>query len=201
VGLCHARDKRREGVDRQMIKYVAFLRGINVGGKKMIKMEELARAFVSLKFKNVSTYIQSGNVIFDAADTSAERLAKKIEKQLLKSFGHEVAVAVLTIAELKGILRSNPFKQIKPSEDIVTFVTFLAAEPAVKPKLPLQSVTENLEVFAIKNRAAFILCRRKKNGLFSFPNNFFEKQFGVAATTRNWNTVNKIIRLADETKS
>jgi uncharacterized protein (DUF1697 family) len=70
-------------------------------------------------------------------------------------------------------------------------------EPNSRPKLPLISATENLEVFAIKDRAAFILCHRKKNGWFGFPNNFIEKQLGVSATTRNWTTVRKIVARAN----
>ena len=68
-----------------MIKYVALLRGINVGGRKVIKMDALARVFVSLGFKSVKTYIQSGNVIFDGPVTHSDVLVKKIEKKLHKS--------------------------------------------------------------------------------------------------------------------
>src|SRR5881296_3765410 len=151
-----------------MIRYVAFLRGINVGGKKLIKMEDLRRMFESLGFKNVKTFIQSGNVIFDAPETNRQTLTRKIEKQLVKAFGHEVTVAMQTVDELKDILRRNPFKKIEPSADQVMFVAFLAEEPGKKTRLPFHSETENLDVLAIKNRAAFILCRRKKNGMFSF---------------------------------
>src|SRR5437660_8305648 len=179
-----------------MTRYVAFLRGINVGGKKLIKMEELRRVIESLDFKNVQTFIQSGNVIFESREINREDLTTKIEKKLLKAFGHQVAVVLQTIAELEAILKLDPFRKIKPGADVMRFVAFLAAEPAVKAKLPLVSSTEKLEVLAIKNRAALILCYRKPNGFFSFPNSFFEKHFRVTATTRNWNTVQRIVALA-----
>src|SRR2546425_2465522 len=140
-----------------MIRFVAFLRAINVGGRNLIKMEDLSRVFVRSGFKNVRTFIQSGNVIFDASETNPNVLAKRIEKKLHKSLGHEVTVIVRTIAELEDILKRNPFKKIKPGADVVMFATFLSAEPNSRPKLPLISSTENLEVFAIKDRAAFIL--------------------------------------------
>ena len=178
-------------------RYVAFLRGINVGGKKLIKMEDLRRVIESLRFKNVKTFIQSGNVICDSPETDRPALVRKIERRLLKVFGHQVTVVLLTLDELKDIPKHNPFKKIKPGADVMMFVAFLAADPETKTKLPLVSSTEKLEVLSIKHRAAFILCRRKKNGFFSFPNNFVEKQFGVAATTRNWTTVNKIVALAE----
>lgn len=182
----------------QMTRYVAFLRGINVGGRNIIKMEDLARAFLSLKFKCVRTYIQSGNVIFEAAETGPAALARKIEKKLQREFGHEIAIAILTKDELEQAVKGSPFLKIKPDDDSVMFVAFLAAEPARKPKLPFTIANGSLEVLAIKNRAAAILCHRKKNGLFEFPNNFVEKEFGVSATTRNWNTVNKIVALTKE---
>ena len=175
---------------------IAFLRGINVGGKKLIKMDDLRRMIESLGFKNVKTFIQSGNVIFDSPETDRKALVRKIERKLLKVFGHQVTVVLLTLGELKDVLKSDPFKKTKPGADVMMFVAFLAAEPETKTKLPLVSAMENLEVLAIKHRAAFILCHRKNNGFFAFPNNFCEKQFGVAATTRNWTTVNKIVALA-----
>ena len=183
-----------------MIKYVAFLRGINVGGKKLIKMEDLRRVVESIGLKSVRTFIASGNVLFETAQTNRDALTRKIEKKLLTAFGHDVPVVLQTIDELKDILRAGPFKKIKPGADVMMCVTLLAGEPKGSPKLPLQSVIENLEVLAIKNRAAFILCRRKKNGMFSFPNNFFEKEFGVTATTRQWNTINRIVDFADNAK-
>jgi uncharacterized protein (DUF1697 family) len=178
-----------------MSEYVAFLRGINVGGKKLIKMEELRRVIESIGLKNVRTFIASGNVLFETSQTNRAALTATIEKKILEAFGHEVPVALQTVSELEAILKLNPFKKIKAGADVMICVVFLAAEPKVKIKLPFVSSTERLEVLAIKNRAAFILCRRKPNGSFSFPNNFLEKEFGVIATTRNWNTVQRIVAL------
>jgi len=183
-----------------MIKYVAFLRGINVGGKKLIKMEDLRRVIESLGLKNVRTFIASGNVLFDTSQTNRDALTRKIEKELLTAFGHDIPVVLQTIDELRDILRVGPFKKIKPSAGVMMCVTLLVAEPKASPKLPFKSAIENLEVLAIKNQVAFILCRRKKNGMFSFPNNFFEKEFGVTATTRQWNTIVRIVDFADNAK-
>ena len=180
-----------------MTKYVAFLRGINVGGKRLIKMEDLRRVVESLGLKNVRSFIASGNVLFETSLTDRDALTRKIEKKLLTAFGHDVPVVLQTIDELKELLRVGPFRKVKSGPGVMLCVTLLCAEPKAGPKLPLQSAIENLEVLAIKNRAAFILCRRKKNGMFSFPNNFFEKEFGVAATTRQWNTIKRIVDFAE----
>lgn len=180
-----------------MTNYVAFLRAINVGGQKLIKMEILRLLFEALGFENVRTYIQSGNVIFADQDGNAEKLAAKIERKIHKALGHEVTVLVRTIAELEAIVLRNPFNRVESGADVMLFVVFLAAEPARDKRLPLLSSTENLEVFQIRDRNAFIVARRKKNGRFGFPNNFVEKQLGVPATTRNWTTVKKIIDFAN----
>lgn len=183
-----------------MINYVAFLRGINVGGKRLIKMEELRRVVESIGLKNVRTFIASGNVIFETTTTDRAALAKKIEKKLLKEFGHEIPIALQTVDELKAVLKLNPFKKVKENDDVMLCVIFLAGKPKNKHKLPLRSETENLDVLAIENSVAFAVSRRKKNGMFCFPNNFFEKEFVVIATTRQWSTVNKVVAFAEANK-
>src|SRR5713226_331081 len=104
------------------MRYVALLRGINVGGKKLIKMDDLRRVVESLGLRNVSTFIQSGNVLFEASAANRSALTTKIEKKLLKTFGHEVTVVLQTIDELKDILKRSPFKKIKPGADVMMFV-------------------------------------------------------------------------------
>ena len=179
-----------------MITYVALLRGINVAGQKLIKMDQLARVFTSLGFRKVRTYIQSGNVIFDHPSPNAAGLNKKIETTLHKVLGYEVTTIVRPLTDVEAIVKRNPFRKFKLGADVVPFVVFLADNPKAKPKLPLVSATENVELFAVKDRVAFVVSRRKKNGGFGFPNKFVEKELGVAATTRNVNTVRKIAAFA-----
>ena len=180
-----------------MTQYVAFLRGINVGGKKPIKMKELSAVMSNAGFHNVRTFIASGNVIFEASAKDPKRIAKVMERHLLEAFGSEIVVIVRTIDELKAIIKRNPFKKPKPSADEMLFVTFLASPPAVKPKMPLRSKSENMEVIALSDGAAFIVARRKKTGWFGFPHTFAEKEFGVPTTTRNWTTIVKIVAAAE----
>jgi uncharacterized protein (DUF1697 family) len=177
-----------------MTKYVAFLRGINVGGKKIIKMEILRGIFEALGMSNVQTYIASGNVLFDTRARSEKALRSKLESGM----GHEVRVALFEFPEVASIVDQDPFKGIKATPDVALFVTFLAEKPKQSPKLPFVFAKENLEVIALVGRAAFIVARRKQNGMFGFPNDFIEKQFGVTGTTRNWNTVQKIAALVTD---
>jgi len=180
---------------RPIFRFVAFLRGINVGGNKLIKMEELRRVIEGSGFTNVRTFIASGNVIFDSQETDTSVLAKKIERKLLKAFGHEITVVILELASLTSMAKRNPFKKLDGEPDVMLCTVFFAADPP-KLKLPMKSIPENLEVFAVRDATAFVICRRKKSGWFGFPNNFVEKQFGVAATTRQWKTVQKIVAFA-----
>lgn len=183
----------------EMVRYVAFLRGINVGGNKLIKMEALAAAFISAGFRNVKTYIASGNVIFDSG-AKPDTLAKKIERKLLQTFGHQIAVMVFQLADLQALVKRSPFKRVKRDKDVMLFVILLRSE-VTGVKLPLESKTENFRVIAIQDRAAFMVARRKKTGWFVYPNNFIEKEFRVAATTRNWSTVEKVVMAASEKKN
>lgn len=176
-----------------MNKYVALLRKVNVGGNNLIKMEALRAAFESAGLKNVRTFQQAGNVVFE---TAAKNPALKIEKVLSQSFNADLKAIIFTLEELAQIVKRDPFKRVQPG-DVMLCVVFLFDKPVTVPKLPLRSTTENLELIAVKDRAAFVVARRKKSGWFGFPNNFVEKQLGVTATTRQWSTVKKLIDFAD----
>lgn len=181
-----------------MTRYVALLRGINVGGNKLIKMPDLVRICTGAGLKNVRTYIASGNVIFDSPSANKTALVKKIEKALRAALGYEVTVVLRTASELEHLVNRNPFKKYEASKDVLLCVVFLTNEPKTKLKLPLVSINENLEVSEVADRAAFVIMRRKKTGWFSFPNNFVEKQLSVAGTTRQWSTVTKILKAAQK---
>src|SRR5712675_1522139 len=92
-----------------MPTYIAMLRGINVSGHKVIKMEALRASFAALRFSNIKTYVQSGNVIFEAADSSVANLSEKIERRILRDFGFSVPVFLRTAKELEEIIKLNPF--------------------------------------------------------------------------------------------
>lgn len=176
-----------------MIRYIAFLRGVNVGGNNVIKMLTLQKNFEAMGFKNVRTVIQSGNVVFDSPSKSTEAITKKIEKALLDEYESNIKTMVRTFAEVENIVKLNPFKKIKPDKKIKIYVCFLSEEPNVKPKLPLVSEKKALEAFEIKKSDVFLISREIKNGRFGFPANFLEKELNVWATARQWNTIRRII--------
>jgi uncharacterized protein (DUF1697 family) len=176
-----------------MIRCVALLRGINVGGKNIIKMEDLNDAFQKMGFENVKTLIQSGNVIFDSSSGNSAVLEKKIVKILSNRFNYNAVLMLRTIYEIENIIKLNPFRKTTPSPKTKFYVVFLSGEPIIKPRLPLINEKEKLELFLIKGKDAFLTSKEVKNGRYGFPNNFIEKELKVAATSRNWNTVCKLL--------
>ena len=178
-----------------MARYVAFLRGINVGGRGVLKMQDLARMFATAGCEKVKTYIQSGNVVFEARAGDLERLHRKFEKRLRDRLGIAVKVMLRTSREIENLINLDPFKKAGNDPKVKRYVAFLYGKPRSKPELPLISAKEGIEVFLVRNLEAFSLSREVK-GRYGFPNNFIEKELGVPATTRNWNTVGKIAALA-----
>ncbi|MDO8538098.1 MAG: DUF1697 domain-containing protein [archaeon] len=174
------------------MKYAAFLRGINVGGNKIIKMKELKKIFNSMKLKDIETILQSGNVLFESTEKE-ELLCKKIETQLQKSLGFEVKIFLRTIPEIEKILKQNPFKQKKLETNEYIYITFLSGVPEKKLKDSLIASGNELDIFQIIGREvfAFNLKDEKKKNVFS--NNFVEKILKVSATTRNIQTLNRIV--------
>ena len=179
---------------RAVTRYVAFLRAVNVGGR-IVKMEGLRRLFSSLGFRDVRTYIQSGNVLFDASQKDSAAISRKIEERLQKSIGYEIRVFLRTITQLQEMLNRNPFKKWKASAELKLYVTFLAEELKEKPHLPLSSANHDLEVISIEGCDVYSVSRPYK-GRFGFPNHFIEAAFKVQATTRNWETVKKMMKTA-----
>ncbi len=179
-----------------MITNVALLRGINVSGQKIIKMETLKKAFESLHYARVTTYIQSGNVVFASAETTTAVLQKQIENKLLKVFGYEVAVIVKTTKEIEKVLQQNPFKKVQTNKGEKLYISFLAAVPAKAAAENLAAVKNDVDEIRLSGSEVYILCRNGY-GKSLFSNTFIEKKLAVSATTRNWDTVQKLLSLGN----
>lgn len=177
-----------------MVRYIAFLRGINVSGQKIIKMNELSKIFTSFKLNNVKTYIQSGNILFDSTEKDIIKLTQRIEKGLEKALGYKVVVMLRTVAEMEKILYGNPFKNIPPADDIKMYIVFVKEPLSIKQSLPYISSKKHIEIFAMDDCNVFCISRAQ-NGKFEYPNAIIEKEFKIAATTRNWSTFCKMIAI------
>ena len=177
-----------------MIEYIAFLRGINVGGKNLIKMDQLSKIFELSGYKNVRTYIQSGNVLFESNETNPKSMVKEIEKELHKILTDDVIVALRSAEQLKSIVKSSPFNKFKYAPTAKLYISLLRNELNQKPELPLLSIKKDVEILHTTKQDVFCIAH-EINGKFGFPNNFIEKKFNIQATTRNWNTILKISEL------
>jgi len=178
-----------------MTRYIALLRGINMAGHNPVKMDKLRACFESMNFKNVRTYIQSGNVIFESKYSQENQIAKKIVRGLTKSTGLEIAVTLRTPDELIEIVEKGPFKNLKLKSGSMPYVTFIANDLKHRPKLPLITPKEDLEILTYDKRNFFCVGHLVGNRR-GFPNTVIEKEFKVPATTRNWNTVRKLADIA-----
>ena len=172
-----------------------MLRGINVGGHKKIRMQELKELYESLGYREVQTYIQSGNVIFRCADLDTAELKNRIESAIQAAYGYSVAVLIRIPDEFRRLVENNPLSGEKDIDFTRLAVIFLSASPEKWP-------TENLEESKAESEDLFISGREI---YLYYPEGYaktklsislFEKQLKVYATARNWRTVQKLRELA-----
>ncbi len=176
-----------------MTKYVIFLRGINVGGNKKVPMVDLKKMLEKLGYKNVKTLLASGNAIFETASANADALKKEIESVFTKKFGFSSDIIIREVSDIEKLVQSDPFKGIKVTKETRLYITFLGTKPASK----LQTYSSPDGNFRILKVSPTELCSvlivtpdRGSVDLMSI----IEKEFGKNVTTRNWNTVEKILR-------
>ncbi|MEZ5009308.1 MAG: DUF1697 domain-containing protein [Chitinophagales bacterium] len=181
----------------KLVKYISILRGINVGGKRKILMEDLRAMYKALGFSDVITYIQSGNVIFNTSTTNLKELEEKIKDSIAKKFGFDVPVIIRSIEEMQQVVSENPFSNEADFEPKKLYVTFLSE--------PIDRVYENNilpqeylpDRFKIMGQHIYVYYAEKISSS-KLIQSLFEKQYKVTATTRNWNSVNKLVELAEK---
>ncbi len=181
-----------------MEKYVSLLRGINVGGKKKIKMADLKSMYELLGFENVVTYIQSGNVVFNYKKTALPSLENLIQEKIKTVYDFDVSVLIKKEQEIAAILANNPFLQGKRQEEIKQlYLTFLAEKPSEDLVLNLKKTTQSYaDEWIIKDKNIYLFFPNGY-GTTKLSNNFFERKLKVAATTRNWRTTCKLMELLE----
>lgn len=181
-----------------MTTYISILRGINVSGQKLIKMDVLRKSYESLGFQNVITYLQSGNVIFTGKEVDTNKLAQIISGQIEKDFGFQVPVIVLSVDKLQQIIDQNPFAKESDKDPTFLHVTFLSSIP---DKYDLDTIEEKKfigEDISVINNAVYLYCPYGY-GRTKLNNNFLETKLKVTATTRNWKTTCELLRIAENT--
>ena len=178
---------------------ISLLRGVNVGGRHLIKMDALRALYVSLKLEDVRTHLQSGNVIFRTKEKNLPKLAAKIQAAIERTYGFRPEIMLRTPADFRQAIAATPFpasRNLHPSKIIVTF---LAAEPAAEARAALEALKPHPEEVHLKGRDLYIY----------FPDGMgqsrlwsaVEKMLKTAGTARNWNSVTKVLAIAEEMES
>lgn len=178
-----------------MKTYIALLRGINVSGQKIIKMELLRKALAELDFANVSTYIQSGNILFRSPISDPKKLEKQIHDLIEKRFRFDVSVIVVTPEDLESVIAKNPFAGENIAEP-QPYVAFLSDIPADENIAVLSAMDFQKDRFRPIGRTLY-LHYADGAGTTKLSNAVIEKKLQLTSTTRNWKTVKKLIELAE----
>jgi uncharacterized protein (DUF1697 family) len=181
------------------ITYAAFLRGVNVGGNSVIKMDDLRGAFEALGFRNVKTVLASGNVLFEAPREDITKLSENITRGLRKTFERDILAIVCSIDELRELEARQPFKDIGEAPGTRSFITFLSK----KTKTRDITGASDHEGFRILSCSDGVIC----SVLFEHPGGgtvklmgAIEKEFGPNVTTRTWNTIIRVLKTNNERK-
>jgi len=174
-----------------MAKWIALLRGINVSGRNLIRMRELEASCAALGWRDVRTYLQSGNIVFAAGKgtgAAQRRLASALQARIASDFTHDVQVRVLAAREFDSLVRSNPMLERRGVQEKALYATFLFAPIADDRFTQLELPIRPGEEAHLVGQAVCLHCLHGY-GNTKLNNTFFERKLQVTATTRNWRTV------------
>ena len=179
-----------------MATWIGLFRGINVGGNNILPMAKLKSDLESLKLRNVRTYIQSGNVVFDASAKTASSLTKKIVRRIEEHHGFRPHLLILNREDLLTAIESNPFPEAHPSTLHFFFLAEPAADSDTKALENAKSPTENYKLTS----HVFYLHASDGIGRSKLAANV-EKYLGVVTTARNYRTVEKLLSMVTQADS
>lgn len=179
-----------------MAVVVSMLRGVNLGPHNRLKMDDLRKLYESLGLRDVGTYVQSGNVVFKTAGRDFAKLAGRIEQGIESSFGVHTDVLLRTTAELRNVVAANPFAGRSGIDPSKLLVDFLAREPSPEATEKLLSVNIDPEELRIHGRELYIYF---PNGMArpKLPSGLIDRTIKMPCTGRNWNTVTKLLEMAE----
>ncbi len=180
-----------------MAAYIAMLRGVNVGGHNTIKMDALQGLCQGLGFRNVETYVQSGNIVFQTATDNPAVLSKRIGETVLHSFGFNIPVIVRTSKEMRNVIGNNPFLKEKGIDSFKLHVTFLSETAQKGSEKKLETLATSPDRFYPASHEIYLYCPGGY-GRTRLSNNAIEKALSVEATTRNWKTTNALFEMVSK---
>jgi uncharacterized protein (DUF1697 family) len=175
--------------------YIAFLRGINVGGNALIKMTKLKEAFEGIGFKAVTPVLASGNIVFETSIEHSGVLKQRVEKMLKKQFGIEGVAILRSQPQILELLKLNPFQGTKLLPETKVQVTFLGQETKTPGKTPIRLPIEEFKIVQVSAGEVVSAVDLSTNARTPDLMRVLERHFGKNITTRTWNTVEKIGKL------
>jgi len=176
------------------MNYIALLRGINVGGNKKVPMVTLTKTLKKAGYADVKTLLASGNVLLEAKEKSAAALRKNLEVLLEKTFGFSVPTIVRTADELKNLAAKDPFKGVTIDDNTRLYVTFLGeSKPKGAITVPYESESGAFCILLATKTEVVSVLRLNGEARTVDAMNVLEKEYGKDVTTRNWNTVMKLL--------
>jgi uncharacterized protein (DUF1697 family) len=176
---------------------ICMLRGVNVGGRNMIKMDALKALCVSLKLKDPQTYVQSGNIIFSSAEKDLVKLARRIQDAIEKTAGFRPGVVLRTVTELQEVVARNPFAKRSDIEPGKLLVNFLVADPGKEARENALAIKIGPEELHLFDREAYIYFPNGQ-GRSKLPWSKIERALETTGTGRNWNSVTKMLEMAEK---
>lgn len=177
--------------------FIAILRGINVSGHRLIKMDALRTLIESLGCNDVSTYIQSGNIVFKSKENDCQRLAACISEGIKKTFGFDVEVLVLSQNDLMTIINKNPFPEETRNNPGAIYISYLFNNPGEVDLAKIEESKQQDEQLRYLDNVLFLYCPGGY-GNTKISNTFLEKKLKVTASTRNWKTSLKLQEMAHQ---
>ena len=182
-----------------MPAYISLIRGINVGGHNKVKMALLRKSVETLGFRQVQTYIQSGNLVFQGTKQSTSTISRKIEDAILKKFGFSAPVITITADEICATLDGNPFLKQKGIDVSKLHVIFLSGRPEAASVKKLEAIPSRDDRFEWRDQCLYLHLPdgTAQSKLANAP---LERLLSVRTTTRNWNTVNELHKMAQDCK-
>lgn len=178
-----------------MNTYIALFRGINVGGKNSLPMKELVASLETAGARNIKTYIQSGNAVFQSAEKDPSRLSVHLAAQIKTRRGFEPHVLILRLEDVKKAIKENPFPDAEADPSSL-HLGFLSSKPKNPDLEKLSSLKKSSERFYLSDRV-FYLHAPEGMGRSKLAANS-ERLLGVPMTDRNWRTICKVMEMAEE---
>jgi uncharacterized protein (DUF1697 family) len=178
-----------------MSTLISLLRGINVSGQKSIRMAEITHLYETLGLNKIQTYLQSGNIVFESDELAGSILVDRIEAKIEKSYGYHVPVFIRTLDDFQHIVNHNPFLRDRNEDPANLYVTFLYSLPKKELVNRLIAQVSEEDKFITGEKEVYLFCLHGY-GKTKLSSNYFEKKLSVSATTRNWNTVTALLKMA-----